>query len=105
MARIVLARATQAAVESALRQLMPMIDDRLATLGTEVRLLRDDVRALDAKVDSLRDEMLDRFERTVALVNEVAHRVTRVEGKLERYMEAMRGIVLPAHDSRKKRAG
>ena len=67
--------------------------------------MHNGIRALDAKVDSLREEMLDRFERTVSVINEVAHRVTRVEGKLEGYMEAMRGVVLPAQPMRRKRAG
>ena len=105
MGKLLLNKTTQAVTESVLRQLMPQLDDRLSAIAAEVRLLREEIRTLDAKIDSLREEMLDRFERATALVNEVAHRITRVEGKLEGYMEAMRGVVLPAQAIRRKRAG
>src|SRR5690348_5375994 len=98
MAKIILNKTTQAITESLLQQLMPQFDRKLDEL-------RADVRALDAKVDNLRNEMLDRFDAQRELINEVAHRVTRVEGKLEGYMEAMRGIVLPAQAPRRRKVG
>src|SRR5687768_2172487 len=106
MGKVLLRKASTAATEGVLAHLMPQLDARLVAMQQDIRALAADVRAVDAKVDSLRDEMMDRFERTLATINEVAHRVTRVEGKLEGYMEAMRlTLSQSGRPSRKRRAG
>ena len=62
-------------------------------MQTEIRTLREEIhteiRNLDAKVDSLREDMLDKFGQARDVANEISHRVTRLDGKLEGYTEAM----------------
>ena len=105
MPRLVLSKASQAATESVLRQLMPGLDAKLTLFADEVKAMREELRSLDAKVDNLREDMRDGFERQLHVINEVADRVTRLEGKLEGYMEAMRLIVAPPARQSRKRAG
>ena len=101
MAKIVISKITEAVTEGVLRQLMPRLDETLAAMKKEIQSVRDDIRSLDAKVDNLRTEMLERFESMLATVNEVSHRVTRLDGKLEGYMEAM-GIRLQVDEVERK---
>ena len=115
-------KAGAAALETTLRAAMPGLEQILASIQadirtgreevrSEIRSLRDEmrteIRTLDAKVDNLRQEMLDRFEAMLNTVNEVSHRVTRLDGKLEGYTEAM-GLRLTMTDiakpARKRRA-
>jgi uncharacterized coiled-coil DUF342 family protein len=105
MAKIILTKTTQAITESLLQQLMPQFDKKMDELRSDFRSLQNDMRALESEVKGLRTEMLERFESTRELINEVAHRVTRVEGKLEGYMEPMRGIVVPVQSPRRRKAG
>ena len=121
MAREIVKKAGAAAVESALRSAMPWLEDNFTALKSDLRTLRqefrdeiralrqefhNEIRALDAKVDALREEMLERFERHLHTMNEVSHRVTRLDGKLEGYTEAMRDRLLTdQRPGRKKRAG
>src|SRR5947207_604275 len=97
MAKFVIKQVVEAVTESVLRQLMPELDERNEGL-------RADIRALDANVDNLREEMLDRFERQLNTINEVSHRVTRVEGKLEGYMEGLRTVIGPLKVLPKRKA-
>src|SRR4051794_13329546 len=89
MAKIIISKMTEAVTEGVLRQLMPRLDETLAGMRKDIAALRDDVRSLDAKVDNLRVEMLERFANMLETVNEVSHRVTRLDGKLEGYTEAI----------------
>lgn len=106
MAREVVKKAGAAAVETTLRSVMPGLEQILSSIQADLRSLRvemhDEIRALDAKVDNLRKEMLDRFEVTLNTINEVSHRVTRLDGKLEGYTEAM-GIRLMMDEPRSTR--
>jgi uncharacterized coiled-coil protein SlyX len=104
MAKIVLHKVVESVTESVLRQLMPELDDRLASLKSELKLVRQELNSLDTKIENLREEMLDRFERQLATINEVSHRVTRVEGKLEGYMEALRTVIEPVRVAQKRKA-
>ena len=115
MAKELLQRAAKKAAQSALLSLLPdliekvdllavkmdRLDDRIRALREEVH---DEIRILDSKVDSLKQEMLDRFERQLNTINEVAHRVTRVEGKLEGYMEGLRTVIGPVKMLPKRKA-
>lgn len=122
MGKEIAKKAGVAGVEAGIRAVMPWWDEALKTVRDEVRTLRDDllrelratreefhteIRTLDAKVDNLRQELVDKAEQHRELVNEVSHRVTRLDGKLEGYTEAM-GIHLRLADqsktSRKRRA-
>ena len=101
MPKVMLKKAGAAATESLLSQLMPQIDARLTSLDNSLR-------NLDAKVDELREDMLDRFETNVALINETNERIIRLEGKLEGYMEALRlfgASATPARPTSRKRVG
>ncbi|HEX3358906.1 MAG TPA: hypothetical protein VHS31_18150 [Tepidisphaeraceae bacterium] len=95
--------------QGAMRAATPWIDEGLKAIREDIRSLRDEfhheIRGLDAKIDNLKEEMLDRFERQLATINEVSHRVTRVEGKLEGYMEALRTIIEPVKVAQKRRVG
>ncbi len=109
----------RAAIERGIRDQMPnlettlkAIEDSVRSLHTESRRveksLHDELRSVDAKLDNLREEMLDRFERQLALINETNERVTKLEGKLEGYMEALRLFVGPGATVRpqsRKRVG
>jgi len=87
MAKIILKQVVDSVTETVLRQLMPKLAESIEALHSDIRLIKGELGALDAKVDSLREDMLDRFKRQLSTINEVSHRVTRVEGKLEGYME------------------
>jgi predicted nuclease with TOPRIM domain len=97
------------AYQGAVRAATPWVDEGLKAIRGDIRNLRDEfhqeIRALDAKVDNLKEEMLDRFERQLATINEVSHRVTRVEGKLEGYMEALRTIIEPVKVAQRRKVG
>ncbi len=105
MPKVIVSKATQAATQSVLRQLMPDIDDLLSDIRVQVRSLRDVVRTLDSKVDNRRNEMLERFESSLDVINEMSHRVTRLDGRLDGHMEALSLIVDGPRPSRKRRAG
>jgi len=101
MPRVLLKKAEAAPSESSLAQLLPQIDARYAALETGLR-------NLEAKVDNLREDTLGRFERQLALMNEIKGRVVRLEGKLEGYREGLRLFTAPtssARTSSRKRVG
>ena len=104
MGKMVLKKAGAAATQSMLRDLLPFFDERFSSIAKQIETIQHDIRAVDAKVDSLGDEMLDRFERQVSVVNEVSHRITRLDGKLEGFTEAMRITTEPVRQVRKRRA-
>ena len=119
MGKAMLTGPMRAAIERGIRDQMPDLDTTLKSIEESLRSLQgdlrrvekslhDELRRLDAKVDSLREEMLDRFERQLALINETNDRVTKLEGKLEGYMEALRLFVAPGtpvRPSSRKRVG
>ena len=86
-------KAGASAIETTLRAVMPRLEESIADLAHELRSFRqevhDELRVLDVKVDSLRDEMLSKFEAHRELVNEVSHRITRLDGNLEGFTDAM----------------
>src|SRR4051812_30608463 len=69
-------KAGASAVESVLESMMPQLIQRLDAI-------QNDIRHLDTKVDSLRDEMYDRFDQQRDVINELGQRMARVEGQLE----------------------
>ena len=104
MGKMVLKKAGAAATQSVVRDLLPFLDERFIAIAKQIESLQQDLGAVDAKVDSLREEMLDRFERQLATVNEVSHRITRLDGKLEGFTEAMRITIEPSRQARKRKA-
>ena len=89
-----------AAAETALKALMPHLQDTLSSVRDEVRTLRERIETVEAKlgtridesedkielkIDALRQEMFDRFEATRDTINELAQRISRVDGALEAY--------------------
>lgn len=95
-----------------LRKLREEMQDDLRKLREDtqgdLRKLREEmhteIRTLDVKVDDLRTEVVDRSERLLATVNEVSHRVTRLDGRLEGHVEALRLNLQVTRPSRKRRA-
>ena len=104
MSKMVLEKAGAAATQSVVRDLLPFLDERFVAMSRQIESLQNELRAIDAKVDSLRDEMLDRFERQLATLNEVSHPITRLDGKLEGFTEAMRITIEPGRQARKRKA-
>lgn len=83
MAKNVLKKAGLGAVEDLLTSLMP-------ELKGAIDAVRADIRQLDFKVESVRQENADKFERTQDLINELGQRIARLEGKLEGIIELSR---------------
>jgi chromosome segregation ATPase len=121
MGKQVLQKAGLAAVESALRDLQPflgerfkliderfaMMDERFKQLHREIERLAnkmDDVdRRLDARIDSLREEMVDRFENQLGTIKEVSHRITKLDGHVEGFMELFGKMFEPVRLPTKRR--
>jgi uncharacterized coiled-coil DUF342 family protein len=98
-----LKKAGSAAAQSLLRDLAPFFDERFT-------MLQDQIRVMEGQLASLREDMLDRYERQLNLINEVNDRINEVHnevvhlgGKMEGYMEAMRLTFAPLKS--KRRAG
>ena len=119
MAREVLKRAGSSAVEAGVRAMMPWFDDATKAIRDDIRVLRGElqadlrkyreelhaeVRSLDAKIDDLRSDVVDRFERLLHTANEGSHRVTRLDGRLEGHVEALRLNLQSPRTSRKRKA-
>jgi hypothetical protein len=84
MAKEFARKAGLAATESALESFMPQLIQRMEKLDATMGSLRQ-------KVVDLKRQMLDRFEQTRDVINELGQRIARVEGKLEAYVETIRG--------------
>src|SRR4051812_18208367 len=119
MAREALKKAGSAAAEAAARSMMPWFDEAAKGIRDDIRGLRGEmqgdlrklreeihaeVRTLDAKIDDLRADVVDRFERLLNTVNEVSHRVTRLDGRLEGHVEALRLNLQAQRPGRKRTA-
>jgi predicted RNase H-like nuclease (RuvC/YqgF family) len=104
MAKIIVKQVVDAVTDTVLRQLMPRLNETIESLHADIRPIKRELSALDAKVDNLREDMLDRFERQLNTINEVSHRITRVEGKLEGYMEGLRTVIGPLKVLPKRKA-
>ena len=101
MGKAALKKAGSAAAQSLLRDIAPYFDERFGQL-------QDQVRALEGQFISLKEEMLDRYERQLNLINETNQRINDVHnevvhlgGKMEGYMEAMRLAFAPIKPKRR----
>ena len=90
MAKIIIKQVVEAVTESVLRQLMPDLDKKLDAIRADIGAARTELGALDGKVEGLREEMLDRFERQLAVINEVDSKVKKLEGRIEGHMEMLK---------------
>lgn len=123
MGKAALTKAGAAATQSLARELLPFIDERFNSLQGQVAQLhdhtqrqiaqlqdqtqrqtaqlQDQIRVLEGSISSLRDDVVDRYERQLNLINEVNSRIVRLEGKMEGYMEAMRLVIHPQKPKRR----
>jgi archaellum component FlaC len=100
MSKQFIAGPLKSALETLIRERMPGLETSIKSLEESVKSLHGDIKRLevsvhneirqvDAKVDGLKDEMLDRFDSMLTTVNEVSQKIIFLDGKLEGYMEAM----------------
>ena len=94
MAKAAVKRAGTAAAQSIARDLLPFIDERFT-------LIQDQLRSLEGQMSALREDVVDRYERQLNLINEINHKMVRLEGKMEGYMEAMRLLIEPVKPKRR----
>ncbi|HSH95659.1 MAG TPA: hypothetical protein VK968_16055 [Roseimicrobium sp.] len=90
MSKEVAKKAASAAMESTLLSLLPSIQENLSALRSDIKAMRGDVDRVDAKIEGLQEQMLDRFERTRDTINELGQRIARVEGKLDAFFETLK---------------
>jgi hypothetical protein len=74
--REILKKSGASALETTIRSLLPK-------MSTQLDRIENDLRLMDVKIDSLRQEMYDRFEQTRDVINELGQRMSRVEGQLD----------------------
>jgi flagellar hook-associated protein FlgK len=87
MAKEATKRAGTAAAESLLHALMPQLLDRLERLEKKIDGGFTDI---DHRLTELKRDMDDRFEQTRDVINELAQRIAKVDGKLEAFVEMVR---------------
>jgi hypothetical protein len=108
MAKESLKKVGAGAYEGAVRAATPWLDEQFRAIREDIRALRkeihDEIRVVDAKVDNLRLDMLDKLQNQLAVINEINGKIIKLEGKVEGHMEVLR-LVLPLPRATKKRAG
>ena len=120
MGKALAQKAGVAALETTLRAGMPELIRTLESIQSEARQFRAYVEARFDKVDSrferieerlaqverngdqirleFKDQFADFYERLLTAINEVSHRVTRADQKLEDYSEFTRLASAKIHD-------
>jgi hypothetical protein len=108
MAKEAIKKVGAGAYEGAVRAATPWLDEQFKAIREDLRTMRrefhDELRVLDAKVDNLRLDMLDKMQNQLAVINETNSKIIKLEGKVEGYME-MLSIILPTPRTTRKRVG
>lgn len=76
-------------IRADMKEMRAELRGEIKSVRSELSGVRADMLGLDGKLNDLRNEMLERFERTQETVNELGHRITRLDGRIEGYMEIM----------------
>lgn len=87
MSKAMLKKAGAAATESLLSDLMPFLEERFRGLNSRLDSVQKDIFHLDAKVEGLQRDMLDRFERVQNQINELGIKINTVDTRLEAFIE------------------
>jgi chromosome segregation ATPase len=100
-------KAAASAVETTVMSLLPSISETLGELRTEMKAVRAELRDFDGRIDNLEHtftgQIADLRERTQEVINELSHRITRLDGRIEGFMEAVHmGLAGKTPQSRKR---
>jgi flagellar capping protein FliD len=94
-------KAGASATETVLQALMPQLlqrldsmeahlDKRFAQLDQRFNQIDQRFAQLDLRLDQLKPEFYDKFEQMRDLINELAQRTARLEGRIEGYFQTTR---------------
>lgn len=89
MSKDIAKKAAASAIETTVMALLPTISQDIGELRSEMKSMRIEVAGLDGKIQDLTTQMNERFERTQEVVNELSHRITRLNGRIDGFMEAI----------------